>query len=148
MHPERMSMPTTCGGGNRRDVLSHVLYGANMQYIAQLIEESVINIARDYEGHGVIEALQLIRPAEGDSLSKLQIKFFLLLNEDETMRRNLSNVKTKGKGSLMTVCSLCPHKAERFYDTLCNELIPTWIKDCRVEDDAFVDTLRQAYLCS
>ena len=142
-----MSTPTTCGW-NRRDVLSHVLYGANMQYIAQLIEESVINISREYEGHGVVEALQLMRPAEGDSLCKLQIKFFLLLNEDEAMRRNLSNVKIKGKGSLLTVCSLCPCKAERFYDALCEELIPTWIKDSRIEDDAFVDTLRQTYLCS
>lgn len=120
-----------------------------MEYIARLIEESVINISREYESHsGVAEALQLMRPVEGDSLSKLQLKFFLLLNEDETMRRNLSNVKTKGKGSLMTVGSLCPHKAERFYDSLCDELIPVWIKDSRIPHDAFVDTLRNAYLCS
>jgi hypothetical protein len=142
-----MSIPTTCG--QRRDVLFHVLFGGNMEYIARLIEESVINVSREYENHsGVAEALQLMRPVEGDSLSKLQIKFFLLLNEDETMRRNLSNVKIKGKGSLMTVGSLCPHKAERFYDSLCDELIPVWIKDSRIAHDAFVDTLRKSYLCS
>jgi hypothetical protein len=142
-----MSMPTTCG--QRRDVLFHVLYGANMQYIARLIEESVINVSREYaDGSGVADALQLMRPIEGDALSKLQAKFFLLLNEDETMRRNLANVKLKGEGSLLTVCSLCPLKAERFYDSLSDELIPIWIKDCRIPDEAFIDSLRQAYLCS
>jgi len=130
-------------------VLFHVLYGGNMEYIARLIEESVINVSREYDNNpGVAEALQLMRPMEGDSLSKLRIKFFLLLNEDEAMRRNLSNVKTEGPGSLLTVGSLCSNKAERFYDCLCDELIPTWIKDSRIPHDAFVDTLRQSYLCS
>jgi hypothetical protein len=89
-----------------------------------------------------------MRPSPGDSLSKLQIKFFLLLNEDETMRRNLSNVKTKGPGSLLTVGSLCPYKAERLYDALCDQLVPVWIKDCRITDEAFVDSIRKTYLCS
>jgi hypothetical protein len=44
--------------------------------------------------------------------------------------------------------SLCPFKAERFYDTLCDELIPAWIKDSRVSNEAFVDSLRAGYLCS
>ena len=156
-----MSMPITCGGGGvmgcqRQDVLFHVLYVANREYISRLIEESVINIAREYgncaadEGgsSGVTEALQLMRPTPRDSQHALQIKFFLLLNEDETMRRNLSNVKLKGAGSLRSVCSLCPHKAERFYDSLCEQLIPQWIKDCRVTHEAFVDSLRAAYMCS
>lgn len=147
MQPERMSMPMTCQG--KRDMLSHVLYGANMDFIARLIEESVINVAREYAGHeGVCEALQLLRPAEGDSLHRLQIKFFLLLNEDEGMRRNLSNVREQGQTGMLMVSSLCPFKAERFYDALCDELVPEWIKDCRVSHEAFVDSLRQAYLCS
>ena len=145
-------MPITCGAtGQRKDVLFHVLYGANPEYISRLIEESVINVAREYPGGtdgGVAEALQLMRPKEGDTVHKLQVKFFLLLNEDETMRKNLSNVKLKGEGSLLTVCSLCPLKAERFYDSLSDELIPIWIKDCRIPDEAFIDSLRQAYLCS
>jgi hypothetical protein len=143
-----MSMPMTCQQG-RRDMLSHVLFGGNLAFIARLIEESVINVAREYGGcEGVAEALQLLRPQEGDSLHTLQIKFFVLLNEDEVMRRNLSNVKEEGQTGMLMVCSLCPHKAERFYDALCDELIPGWIKDCRVPHEAFVDSLRQAYLCS
>jgi hypothetical protein len=141
-----MSIPTTCG---KRDMLSHVLFGGNLDFVARLIEESVINVSREYPGcEGVAEALQLLRPQEGDSLHRLQIKFFLLLNEDETMRKNLSNVNEKGQTGMLLVCSLCPHKAERFYDALSDELIPAWIKDCRVGHEAFVDSLRQAYLCS
>lgn len=148
MHPERMSIPITCGTSTRRDMLSHVLYGGNVDFIARLVEESVINIGREYPGEGVAEALQLLRPEEGDSLHRLQIKFFLLLNEDETMRRNLSNVREKGQTGMLLVSSLCPHKAERFYDALCDELVPGWIKDCRVTEAAFVDSIRSAYLSS
>ena len=141
-----MSIPITCG---KRDLLSHVLFGANMAFIARLIEESVINVAKEYDRWDcVADALQLLRPQEGDSLHRLQIKFFVRLSEDETMRRNLSNVKEAGQTGMLMVCSLCPHKAERFYDALCDELVPGWIKDCRVTHEAFVDSLRQAYLVS
>ena len=144
-------MPITCQQPpqGKRDMLSHILFGANTDFIARLIEESVIIVAREYRGHdGVSEALQLLRPAEGDSLHRLQIKFFVLLNEDETMRRNLSNVKEKGQTGMCMVSSLCPFKAERFYDSLCDELVPGWIKDCRVKHEFFVESLRQSYLCS
>ena len=141
-------MPMTCQAG-RRDTLSHVLFGANAGFVGRLIEESVINVGREYGAcAGVAEALQLLRPCEGDSLHTLQIKFIVLLNEDETMRRNLSNVKEAGQTGMLLVCSLCPFKAERFYDTLCDELIPRWIKDSRVSREAFVDQVRQAYLVS
>lgn len=146
-------MPTTChtAGFQYKDILFHVLYGANLDYIGRLIEESVVNIAREYRSptnsttgeEGVAGALQLLRPKEGDSLHRLQIKFLVLLNEDETMRRNLSNVS---KTSM--VCSLCPYKAERFYDALCDELIPTWIKNCRISHEFFLDSVRASYLCS
>jgi hypothetical protein len=141
-----MSMPTTCHQApfQRRDVLFYVLFVANLDYFRRLIEESVVNIAREYPAAGVADALQLMRPAETDSLHALQIKFFLLLNEDAAMRRSLANVK-QGHA---TVVSLCPHKAERFYDDLCERLLPSWIQDCRVSQEAFVDTLRQTYLCS
>jgi hypothetical protein len=147
LHPARMSMPMTChpqAPFQRRDVLFYVLYGANLDYFRRLIEESVVNVAREYPSAGVADALQLMRPAPTDSLHALQIKFFLLLNEDAAMRRALANVK-KGHA---TIVSLCPHKAERFYDDLCERLVPSWIQDCRVSHADFVDSLRAAYLCS
>ncbi len=139
-------MPITCASQTvgKRDVLFYVLFGANTDYFRRLIEESVVNIAREYPSDGVADALQLMRPAPTDSLHTLQIKFFLLLNEDEAMRRSLANVKP---GHAL-VGSLCGYKAERFYDELCERLVPTWIQDCRVTHEAFVDSLRQAYLCS
>ena len=142
-----MSMPITCGG--KRDMLSHVLFGANADLIRRLIEESVINLGREYGAcDGVVQALQELRPREGDAHNALQIKFFVLLNEDETMRKNLGNVREAGQTGMLMVASLCPFKAERFYDTLSDELLPRWIKDCGVAREAFVDSVRQAYLCS
>ncbi len=138
-------MPITCqftAAFQRKDVLFYVLFGSNMDYIRRLIEDSVLNIAREYPGEGVADALQRMRPDETDSLLALQIKFFLLLNEDEAMRKSLSQIKSH------IMVSLCPYKAELFYDALSDELIPAWIKDCRVSKEAFVDSIRAAYLCS
>ena len=147
MHPERMSMPITCAYGGsacqQKDVLFYVLFGMNPEYIRRLVEESVINLGRANEGRDtVLEALQLMRPQEGDSLIKLQIRFFVLLNEDETMRRRLANVKSR----VMT--SVCPYKAERFYDALADDLIPAWVRSRSVGHAEFVERLRGAYLCS
>jgi hypothetical protein len=128
-------------------MLFFVLFGGNADLFRRLIEESVLNIAREYPLHrdgGIAEALQLLRPAADDSMHALQIKFFLLLNEDETMRRSLGNVRAGHPH----FASLCPHKAERFYDDLCERLVPAWIKDSRVSHADFVDALRAAYLNS
>lgn len=150
MQPERMSMPITCTAAfHQRDVLFYVLFGMNPDYIKRLIEESVVGMAREHHLRGgVVDALQQLRPGADDSLHRLQIKFFVLLNEDETMRKNLGNVREAGQTGMLMVASLCPFKAERFYDTLSDELVPRWIKDCGVTREAFVDSVRQAYLCS
>lgn len=126
----------------KKDPLFYVLFGGNTKWIAGMIEESVLNVAREYPDEGVAEALQLMRPAPDDPLTSLQIKFFALLNEDERMRCNLACVKSP------TMVSLCPHKAERFYDALSDELMPMWVKDERVSDEEFLDKIRQGYLCS
>jgi len=59
------------------------------------------------------------------------------------MRHNISNVC---KSSL--IASFCTLKAERFYDSLSDELIPLWIKDCRMHNGTFLDLVRASYLCS
>lgn len=140
-------MPITCAGGGsacqQKDVVFYVLFGMNPEYIRRLVEESVINLGRENAGReGVLEALQLLRPQEGDSLLKLQIRFFVLLNEDETLRKCLANVKSH----IMT--SLCPHKAERFYDALAEDLVPAWVRTRSVEHADFVERVRASYLCS
>ncbi len=140
-------MPITCGYGGsacqQKDVIFYVLFGSNPEYIRRLVEESVINLGRANVGRDtVLEALQLMRPQEGDSLIKLQIRFFVLLNEDETMRKRLSNVKSR----VMT--SVCPYKAERFYDALAEDLIPAWVCSRSMGHADLVEKLRATYLCS
>jgi len=132
-------MPTTCG---RKDMLFLVLYGASAGAVARLVEQCALDIAEEHPTAGVREALQDMRPCPSDPLHVLQIKFFALLNEDERMRRRVSEASSVG------VCGLCPFKAERFYDALADELFPAWIKDERVGHADFVDRLRAAYLCA
>jgi hypothetical protein len=64
------------------------------------------------------------------------------------MRRNLSNVKGEGQTGMLMVCSLCPYKAERFYDALSDELIPMWIKNFHMHNGDFLDLVRASYLVS
>lgn len=141
MHPRSMSIPITCAP-HRQDPLFHVLYGANEGYIRGLVEESVISVSRQYPTQGVREALHLMRPAPGDSLDKLRARFFMLLNEDEGMRRELG--APPRKGSPMT--SLCQHKARRFYDELCDDILPGFTHNETVRLSELVDQLRAAYL--
>lgn len=141
MQAVRMSTPITCPGA-RKDVLFHVLYGGCREYVSRLIERSVLHIADEHSTDGVREALQNMRPQADDSLHVLQIKFFVLLNQDECMRSEIASVSGSG------VCGVCPHKAEGLYDALSDELLPAWIKDERIRHDDFVDRLRSAYLCS
>lgn len=137
-------MPITCVGPCQpRDILFYVLYGMNPDYIQRLVEESVINIGREFVGkESVLEALQLLRPCEDDSIQRLQIKFLVLLNEDAVMRKCIANAKSH------VTTGLCPFKAERFYDALADDLIPAWVRSTDLKHDEFLDTVRNCYLCS
>ncbi len=142
MHPRRMSIPTTCQAHNK-DIIFHVLYGGNRALVWGLIEESVIGVAREYPSDGVRDALQLMRPHERDCMNKLRVKFFMLLNEDEAMRRALCEpLKTY---SYIQPLSL--HKARRLYDELSDSMLPAFVQDETVSLEDFVDRLRSAYLC-
>ena len=141
MQPLRMSMPITCGG--RRDYLFHILYGGNAGMIRSFIEQSVIDLAREYPTGGVREALHLLRPRDDDSLNRLRARFFLLLAEDEAMRRRLC-APAPGVG----VVPFCEHRARFFYDELCDELIPAFVQRQAMRLDELVDRLREAYLHS
>lgn len=134
-------MPITCHHP-LRDMIFQVLYVCQPEGVRELIEESVIHIASAYNSDGVKSALQEMRPQEQDSMCHLQVRFFTLLNQDEEMRRKVA----QPHGCF--VSALCPHKAERFYDTLCDDLIPNWIKDEEKTLESFIDEIRMAYLCS
>jgi hypothetical protein len=131
----------TCGF-QRQDVLFHVLYGGNGEYISGLIRESLGNIGTEHVHEGVRQALEMYEPLESDPLNKLRVKFFVLLNEDEKMRRQVCNVTSS------VYQSMCVHKAERFYDELNDAVLPSWVTDGKPDLGSMVDTLREAYLCS
>ena len=141
MQPRRMSIPITCSG--RKDYLFHILYGGNAQMIRSFIEQSVIDVAREYPTDGVRDALHLLRPRDGDSLNRLRALFFLLLAEDEAMRRRVCAAP-----SGQMVAPFCEHRARLFYDELCDELIPAFVQRQEMRLDEFVDALRGAYLHS
>lgn len=141
MQPCSTSMPITCHHP-LKDLIFHVLFVCSPEGIRLLIEECVLGIATEYNVNNVKDALQLLRPDEHDSLCKLQAKFFILLNEDETMRRRIALRQSS------YVHALCPYKAERFYDALCDEILPAWVKNEQEDCQALVERVRHFYLRS
>lgn len=133
-------MPTICS----KDVLFHVLYGGNRALVIRLIESSVISISRVFGCDVIDELLQGLRPTDEDSLDKLRAKFVLLLNEDEHMRKIIT--EPFKDFSYMKPVNIC--KARIFYDEIYEVLIPTFVQDESVSLEKFVDDIRSAYLCS
>ena len=113
-------------------------------FMNRLIEECVINIAREYPTQGVHEALMGMRPKFGDTLDKLRAKFFILLNQDAVMRRKLG--EDKGKGTI--VKHVDEYKAVRFYHDLNHIVIPGFAQDQTMPLEVFVDQLRDVYIYS
>ena len=138
------SIPMTCPLLQNQTVLFHVLYGGNAEFVTGLVRESLGNVRREYPHEGVLEALRGLEPDEGDSLNRLRVKFFVLLDLDEQMRRHLCNVDARQS----CMCSLPLAKAERFYAELHDVLLPAWVKNEEVDLSAFVDMLQEAYLHS
>ena len=139
-----MSIPITCFPGGRQDILFHVLYGGNEPNIRALIEQAAIDIAREYPTDGVCQALQRMRPQDGDCVNKLRARFFMLLAESDAMRKRLS---APPSGPCMPG-PVCEHRARLFYDELCDELLPAFVQNQSVLLDEFVEQLREAYLHS
>lgn len=99
-----------------------------------------------------------MRPAASDSVNVLRIKFFMLLCENEDMKKRISGKRTNG-----LIAPLCLEKARLFYDELCDELIPEFLQvqislkkcfrnylwqDESISLAEFVDKLRTSYLHS
>ena len=114
-----MSIPITCA----KDILFHVLYGSNVPHISALIEESVLDLSSDYNNDRVNEALALMRPKPTDSINVLRIKFFMLLYENDAMKKRISSCRGDG-----LIAPVCVEKARLFYDELCDELIPEFLQ--------------------
>ncbi len=146
----KMSMPMTCLMNKKQDTLFHALYCSDIQYLRQLIEQSVIQLSREYPSQGVLDALHQIRPQEDDTLDMLRAKFFILLNEDEAMRKFVANPSgdTKKNQDTGFITPLCPNKAIFFYDELANQVLPAWAQDQTIPLYVFIDMIREVYLHS
>lgn len=110
----------------------------------QLIEESVINISREYSSDGVKDIIVQMRPKAEDTVDMLRAKFFLLIHQDEKMRKRLD--MQQGKSSI--VKEVDTHKACRFYDDLGSIVIPNYMQNQTISLQDFVQELRETYLCS
>ena len=139
----RMSTPITCLT-QRQDTLFHVLYCSDHVFMIKLVEESIINLSREYTSKGVHEVLVDMRPTSRDTMDKIRAKFFILLNKDMDMKKKLS--VPQGKSSL--VSEVCEHKAARFYEELHSNLIPTYVQDQTIPLATFIDNIRDVYIYS
>jgi hypothetical protein len=152
LHDCKMSMPMTCLMNKKQDTLFHALYCSDIHYLKQLIEQSVIQLSREYPSQGVLDTLHQIRPQEDDSLDMLRAKFFILLNEDEDMRKfvaNPSGESTKKKNKdIGFITPLCPEKAIYFYDELNHHVLPSFAQDQTIPLHTFIDMIREVYLHS
>ena len=137
-----MSQPITCTLPIRQDTLFYALYGGNEEFLRQIVEDSVINISREYPSDGVRDALHEMRPDPSDSVNKLRAKLFMLLNEDEVMRKKIGEPQKRG----CLIQPLCFRKARGFYTELYDQVMPWFIQDETITLEALVDRLRDAYL--
>lgn len=115
-----------------------------MNFMMRLIEESIINISREYACEGVHDALADMRPSNKETIDKLRAKFFIMLNQDQQMRKKLS--EDSGKSSI--VKHVCKFKASVFYKALKTRVIPDFAQDESMSLETFIDNLRDCYLCS
>jgi hypothetical protein len=144
LQPCRMSTPITCIP-QKQDMLFHILFGCDEHLMRSLIDESIINIAREYNHGEIHEAVSKLRPNVGkQTVDHLRAKFFLLLNIDMQMRAKLAVVQ--GKSSI--VKELDPHKACVFYDNLRERIIPTFLQNHCMSLEAFIMDIRDTYILS
>jgi hypothetical protein len=144
LHDERMSIPMTCTP--HKDWLFYVLYCGDSLMISDIIRQCIKNIGMYYENDPeIVEILTQYLPKPADSLLYLRSKLFILLNEDETTRRELVEKQKIGVGYFGPIPL---SKANRFYVTLHSQIIPQWVSNEDITLSDLIDNLRMAYLIS
>lgn len=114
--------------------------------IMDLIKQCIKNIkAYHKDDPDIVQIIEKYTPTHNESLLSLRAKFFILLHEDEYTRKELVQRKTKAIGFFGPVPV---EKANRFYESLHNELLHQWVSNETISLHDFVDSLRMAYLIS
>jgi hypothetical protein len=134
-----MSIPITC----TRDVVMYVLYHGDRDFLAALIQRSTDNINQRQQSEEISMQLELLAPAQDEPMATMRLRFFLLLNIDECMRRELV---TEDFGLFLP--RLDAAKACGFYDELADRLLPEWLKDESVSTLDVMERITDAYLVS
>ena len=123
----------------------YVLYGADADFMRQIIRGAAHGVAQAHGTDGVRDALRAYAPGDGDCLHTLRVKLLVLLDQDEATRARLCEYRSPGVRDWHPVCRV---KATRFYAELHDSLLPGWVKDETVTTSDFVDRVRAAYLVS
>lgn len=142
-------MPMTCQRQCQimqcQDILMHLLYsGGSEQLLRSLIAQSVRNITAEYganNNNGVKAALAHYVPPQQSSLASLRAMFFVLLDQDSTMRTELCS-----KRFLPSLPVVCPFKACSFFEQLHESVVVQWVKNESIDLLQFEDSLKEAYL--
>ena len=137
-----MSTPCTFP---HHDWLMYVLYGADADFMRQIIRGAAHGVAQAHGTDGVRDALRAYAPGDGDCLHTLRVKLLVLLDQDEATRARLCEYRSPVVRDWHPVCRV---KATRFYAELHDSLLPGWVKDETVTTSDFVDRVRAAYLVS
>jgi hypothetical protein len=126
-----------------QDILMHLLYsGGSEQLLRSLITQSVRNITEEYgAAKGVRDTLAHYIPPKQSSLAFLRAMFFVLLDQDSTMRSDLCS-----KRLLSSLPVVCPHKTCRFFDLLHDSVVVEWVKNESIDLLQFEESLKEAYL--
>ena len=126
-----------------QDILMHLLYsGGSEQLLRSLITQSVRNITAEYgASNGVKAALAHYVPPQQSSLAFLRAMFFVLLDQDSTMRSELCS-----KRFLPSLPVVCPFKACRFFDQLHDSVVVQWVKNESIDLLQLEESLKEAYL--
>jgi len=123
----------------------YVLYGADADFMRQIIRGAAHGVAQAHDTDGVRDALRAYAPGDGDCLHTLRVKLLVLLDQDEATRARLCEYRSPVVRDWHPVCRV---KATRFYAELHDSLLPGWVKDETVTTSDFVDRVRAAYLVS
>lgn len=129
-----------------KDIMWHVLYDNDMDLIRNITLRSAIRMEEYSSGDS--EIVTMVKECT-DSLTRLRVLFFLLLNVDDTLREEICS--SQFCNSVWTTHG-CPapvdqYKATRFFQDFGVQCIHSWIRNESKCATYLLDELRMLYIC-
>lgn len=154
MHPESVSIPMTCTQRKtfsmkpHNDWMFYVLYHDDAFFMKGIIQSSVQHLRQCQCGcdHSDLqETLDWFLDTTQDSIDKLRVKLFLLLDRDEKTRKEFTVFQS---GTCHLRAPFPVEKANRFYPDLHDVIIPNWMPNESLSCRDLVNDIRMGYLIS